>query len=127
MRGQHVIQAGAPNRLFHNAIKTSISNTKATSILSGSGSLLGLVGNSDGLVGSGLLGNSLGNDGVVLGNLLLLGLGLSLLDGSKVSSSLKSDGGDESLDGGAEGDEQTIRLVANRVGSEGENGTNALV
>lgn len=41
---------------------------------------------------------NLGNDLLVLGDLLLLGLGLSLLDRLKVSSSLKSHGGDESLD-----------------------------
>lgn len=68
----------------------------------GGGGLLGLVGDSDGLVGGGLLGGSLGNDGVVDGNLVLLGLGSSLLERSEVPSSLESEGGHESLDGGAE-------------------------
>lgn len=36
--------------------------------------------------------------GLVLGNVLLLGLGSSLLEGSEVSLSLESSGGDESED-----------------------------
>jgi hypothetical protein len=48
---------------------------------------------------------NLGDDLLVLGDLLLLGLGLSLLERSKVSSSLESHGGDESLDGRAVGDQ----------------------
>lgn len=63
-----------------------------------SGSLLGLVSDSDRLVSGGSLGGSLGDDLLVLGNLLLLGLGLALLDRPEVASSLESHGGDESLD-----------------------------
>jgi hypothetical protein len=69
----------------------------------GGGGLLGLVGDSDGLVGGGLLGGSLGDDLVVGGNLVLLGLGSSLLERSEVPSSLESEGGHQSLDGGAKG------------------------
>lgn len=60
---------------------------------------LGLLGGLDGSVVGLLLGSVLSELGLVLGNRLLLGLGLPLLDGSKVSSSLESLGGDESLDG----------------------------
>lgn len=50
-----------------------------------------------------LLGGVLGELGLVLGNLLLLGLGPSLLEGSEVTGSLQSLGGDEPLDSGGLG------------------------
>ena len=84
--------------------------------------LLGLLGSLDGGVVLLLLGGVLDELGLVLGNRLLLGLSLPLLDGSKVSSSLESLGGDESLDGrglgvglaGFSGDLSTVSLVLER-------------
>jgi len=60
---------------------------------------LGLLGGLDGSVVGLFLGSVLSELGLVLGNRLLLGLGLPLLDGSEVSSSLESLGSDESLNG----------------------------
>ena len=88
---------------------------------------LGLLGGLDGGVVDLLLGSVLSELGLVLGNRLLLGLGLPLLDGSKVSSSLESLGGDESLDGrglgvglaGFSGDLTTGLSVRNRFTQRG--------
>lgn len=45
-----------------------------------------------------LLGKTLGEDSVVLGLLLLLGLESSALEGSEVSAALETEGGDKTLD-----------------------------
>jgi hypothetical protein len=80
---------------------------------------LGLLGSLDGGVVLLLLGGVLDELGLVLGNRLLLALGLPLLERCEVSGPLESLGGDESLDGrglgvglaGFSGDLSTISLV----------------
>jgi hypothetical protein len=57
---------------------------------------LGLFGGSDGLVLDLSLLGVLGELGLVLGDGLLLGLGSSLLEGSEVTLSLETKGGDQS-------------------------------
>jgi len=84
--------------------------------------LLGLLGSLDGGVVLLLLGGVLDELGLVLGNRLLLALGLPLLERSEVSPPLESLGGNESLDGrglgvglaGFSGDLSTVSLVLER-------------
>jgi hypothetical protein len=83
---------------------------------------LGLLGSLDGGVVLLLLGGVLDELGLVLGNRLLLALGLPLLERSEVSGPLESLGGNESLDGrglgvglaGFSGDLSTVSLVLGR-------------
>jgi len=83
---------------------------------------LGLLGSLDGSVVLLLLGGVLDELGLVLGNRLLLALGLPLLERCEVSGPLESLGGNESLDGrglgvglaGFSGDLSTISLVLDR-------------
>ena len=49
-----------------------------------------------------LLGNTLGEESVVLGLLLLLVVEPATLEGTQVTATLETDGGDQSLDFGAE-------------------------
>jgi hypothetical protein len=87
---------------------------------------LGLLGGLDGSVVGLLLGSVLNELGLVLGNRLLLRLGLPLLERSEVSGPLESLGGDESLDGrglgvglaGFSGD-LTTRVISMRTWERG--------